>query len=109
MNISKRIGFNIATNVASNQKNARSYEIIVCKIGIITSFIYSQTNPLTKLEFYYSSKYIFYSIYVNFIHLDSISYKKGSMDFYDLLLTCNPIFAFTWIEIKYQELKILPN
>lgn len=49
MNISKRIGFNIATNVASYQKNARTYEIIVCKIGIITSFIYSQTNPLTNV------------------------------------------------------------
>lgn len=76
---------------------------------VLLQVLYSQTRSLTNVIQSLNLlliKYIFYSIYVNFIHLNSIFSQEKSMDFYDLLLTCNPIFTFTWIEIKYQELNL---
>lgn len=76
---------------------------------VLLQVLYSQTRSLTNVIQSLNLlliKYIFYSIYVNFIHLNSIFSQEESMDFYDLLLTCNPIFTFTWIEIKYQELNL---
>lgn len=70
INISKRIGFDIATNIASYQKSL-TYEIIVCKIGIITSFILANKSfdkRYTKLEFVtHQSTYFIPFMWISFI------------------------------------------
>lgn len=61
---------------------------------VLLQVLYSQTRPLTNVIQSLNLlliKCIFYSIYVNFIHLDSIFLfffsQEESMNFYDLLLT----------------------
>lgn len=61
---------------------------------VLLQVLYSQIRPLTNVIQSLNLlliKCIFYSIYVNFIHLDSIFLfffsQEESMNFYDLLLT----------------------
>lgn len=66
---------------------------------VLLQVLYSQTRSLTNVIQSLNLlliKYIFYSIYVNFIHLNSIFSQEESMDFYDLLLTSYIYFHLDW-------------